>query len=216
LPPPPTASSVSNANVAAGMVKATPWGWIAGTAAVVLAAALVFGVDAGHIRSRLFGTGEPETKVTHTTAPAAASRRAIAVLSFLNVSKRPEQGWLSTTLPEMLATELGAGGNLRMISGEDITRMKSDLDLADSDSYRGETLERIGRILGAEDIVTGSYIAPGTGQLRLDLRLQNARTGETVDTISVTGNEERMADLVELIERAGSQLRQKLGMEGRP
>ncbi|HWN74681.1 MAG TPA: tetratricopeptide repeat protein, partial [Candidatus Udaeobacter sp.] len=137
-------------------------------------------------------------------------------LSFLNVSKRPDQAWLATTLPEMLTTELGAGGNLRTIAGEDVTRMKSDLGLPDADSYGGETLQRVGRILGAENIVSGSYLAPGTGQLRLDLRLQNARTGETVDTISVNGKGEQVADLVELIGRAGGQLRQKLGVEGNP
>ena len=210
-PAPPSGSSVTNAPA-----KSAPWRWIAAATTTAVAMALAFGLDAGHVRSRLFGSRDSDVNLSHSTTPAPAPRRAIAVLAFLNASKQPDQAWLSTTLPEMLTTELGAGGNLRTIAGEDVTRMKSDLGLPDADSYSGETLQRIGRILGTEDIVTGSYVAPGTGQLQLDLRLQNARTGETVDTIKVTGNGERVADLVELIGRAGGQLRQKLGMEGRP
>jgi eukaryotic-like serine/threonine-protein kinase len=196
--------------------SSTAWRWIASGSAVALALALIFGFDVGRVRSRVFGSHETEVTAPHPTAIAPASRPAIAVLTFINASKQPNQAWLATTLPEMLTTELGAGGNLRTISGEDVSRMKSDLGLPDADSYGGETLQRVGKILGAEDIVTGSYVAPGTGQLRLDLRLQNARTGETVDTFSLSSSGEQVADLVDLIGRAGSQLRQKLGMEGRP
>ena len=216
LPLPPASTSPSSASIAKPSARSVPWGWIIAvtTASLLLALGLV--LDVGHVRSGLFGSPHPYINASYSRTPAPASRRAIAVLAFANASKQPDQEWLSTTLPEMLTTELGAGGNLRTIAGEDVTRMKSDLGLPDADSYGGETLQRIGRILGAEDIVTGSYVAPGTGQLRLDLRLQNAQTGETVDTVNVTGNAERMADLVELIGRAGAQLRQKLGIEGRP
>jgi serine/threonine protein kinase len=207
--------SGSNTNVVTAPAKPTRWRWIAVIITVAAVLALAFGFNVGHVTSKLFGSRESDVNVSHSTATAPAARRAIAVLAFVNLSGRPDQAWLSTTLPEMLTTELGAGGNLRTISGEEVTRMKSDLALPDAASYSGETLQRIGRILGTEDIVTGSYAAPGTGQLRLDLRLQNARTGET-DTVSVTGNGDRMADLVELTGRAGGQLRQKLGMEGRP
>jgi len=212
----PTAALDAGAAVAAvGPTKTKPWGWIA-AGTLVAAMALVFGLDVGKARSALFGHRNSEEHVSRQAIPAPAPRRAIAVLSLLNVSTRPDQAWLATTLPQMLTTELGAGGNLRTVAGEDVTRMKSDLGLPDADSYAGDTLQRIGKILGAEDIVTGSYLAPGTGQVRLDLRLQNAQTGETVDTISVNGKGEQVTDLVELIGRAGGQLRQKLGVEGNP
>jgi tetratricopeptide (TPR) repeat protein/predicted Ser/Thr protein kinase len=192
----------------------TRWRWIAVAGATALAVAV--GFDAGHIRTRIFGPHETDVAPTRLPTPTSASRPTIAVLTFVNASKQPSQAWLATALPEMLTTELGAGGNLRTIAGEDVSRMKSDLALPDDVGYRAETLQRIGGILGAENIVTGSYIAPGTGQLRLNLHLQNARTGETVDSFSVDSHSEQVADLVNMIGSAGSQLRQKLGMEGRP
>lgn len=196
--------------------KPAPWGWIAAGSAVVLAAALAVGLDVGHVRSKIFGSRDASVNDAHSVTPAAGSRRTIAVLPFVNSSKQPNQAWLSTTLPEMLSTELGAGGDVRTIAGEDIARMRSDLGLAESDSYGGETLQHIGTILGAEDIVTGSYVATGTGQLSLDLRLQNARTGETVDTFRVDKNGTQVSDLVALVRDAGTEVRQKLGLQGRP
>jgi hypothetical protein len=59
-----------------------------------------------------------------TSAPTSArlvraTRRSIAILGFRNLSGRPEEGWLSTAIAEMLTTELVAGEKLRLVSGED-------------------------------------------------------------------------------------------------
>jgi tetratricopeptide (TPR) repeat protein len=210
----PGASSPNGAALL--LLSSTAWKWIAAASAAVLALTLALGFDLGHIRSRIFGPDAAKVAPTRPAIPTSASRPTIAVLPFVNSSKQSSQAWLATALPEMLTTELGAGGNLRTIAGEDVSRMKSDLALPDDGSYRPETLQRIGEILGAENIVTGSYVAPGTGPLRLDVHLQNARTGETVDSFSVSSVSEQVADLVNMIASAGSQLRQKLGMEGRP
>ena len=208
-------SSRPSAKPASTAAKPKPWGWIAAGATVVLIV-LVFALDAGHLRSSLFRPHKTEENVVRQSVPPPASRKAVALLPFRNMSQRQDQAWLGTTLAEMLTTELGAGGNLRTIAGEDVTRMKADLGLPDTESYGGDTLQRIGKILGAEAIVTGSYLAPGNGQLRLDLRLQNAQTGETVETFHVDGRGEQVSDLVDVVARAGAQLRQRLGVEGNP
>jgi TolB-like protein len=183
----------------------------------ILAAGIVLGFDIGGARSKIFhsaGAGAGSTSGSGETVPTG--RRAVAVLSLVNSSKQPDQAWLSTALQEMLATELGAGGNVRVISGEDVARMKSDLALPDGSSYGRETLERIQKVLGADDVVSGSYLAPGNGELRLDLRLQDARSGETIAPVSVTGKSGQVEDLADVVTSAGEQLREKLGVEGKP
>src|ERR1039458_7771400 len=144
-----------------------------------------------------------------TTAP----RRSIAVLGFRNLSGRPEEGWLSTALAEMLSTELEAGEKLRLVSGEDIARTKLDLPIADADSLSRDTLARLHKDLDSDLIVLGSYTAlgekPGT-RIRLDLRLQDASAGETIADVAVVGGE---ADLFDMVSQAGSRLREKLGVE---
>lgn len=151
--------------------------------------------------------------VIHSTVASAAPRRSIAVLGFRNLSGRPEEGWLSTALAEMLSTELVAGEKLRLVSGEDIARTKLELPLADADTLSRNTLAQLHKNLDSDFIVLGSYTAlgekPGT-RIRLDLRLQDTVGGETIADVAVVGSE---ADLFDLATQAGSQLRQKLGVE---
>ena len=156
-------------------------------------------------------TGEPSRQAE--IGASAAHRRSIAVLGFRNLSGRPEEAWLSTALAEMLSTELAAGEKLRLISGEDIARTKLELPLADADSLSRNTLSRLRKTLDSDLIVLGSYTALGERsdtRIRLDLRLQDTAAGETVADVAVMGSE---ANLFDLVSQAGSQLREKLGVE---
>ncbi len=131
---------------------------------------------------------------THSTS-AVAPRRSVAVLGFKNLSGRADQAWLSTALSDWLTTELSAGEQLRTISAESIARMKIELSLPDEDSLGQDTLTRIGKDLGTDLVVVGSYASLGKdagGQIRVDLRLQDTRTGEAIDALSETGTESRI------------------------
>lgn len=137
-------------------------------------------------------------------------RRSVAVIGFKNLSKRRDVAWLSTALSEMLATELAAGEQLRTIPGESVAQVKISLSLPDADSFGKETLGKIYRNLNADCLVLGSYIPVGAGQIRLDLRLQDAVAGETVAAISVKGSKARID---ELVDHVGAALRKKLGVD---
>ncbi len=141
------------------------------------------------------------------TAPAR--RRTVAVLNFKNSTSHPEAAWLSTALPEMLTTELAAGEKLRTITGDEVAQMKIDLSLPDSDSLAAQNLVQVGKTLGADLVVLGSYVALSGGQLRLDLHLLDVAAGETLLSVKETGEE---ANLFDLVSRAGAQLRDKCGV----
>jgi serine/threonine protein kinase/tetratricopeptide (TPR) repeat protein len=147
-------------------------------------------------------------------APAAVlkARRSVAVLGFQNTSKRDETAWLSTALSEMLATELSAGEKLRIVPAENVARMERDLSLADTNTLASDTLKRVHNYLGSDLMLVGGYTTLGKasgGQLRLDVRLQDATTGETVASIAEAGSE---INLFDLVSRAGSDLRHRLGI----
>lgn len=178
--------------------------WIATFA---LAAAAVAGIYAWRAARRV------SSRPPHLAAAAKEPRRSIAVLGFRNLSGRPEEAWLSTALSEMLSTELVAGEKLRLVSGEDIARTKLELPLADTDSLSRATLSRLHKNLDSDFIVLGSYTAVGEKpdtRIRIDIRLQDTALGETVADVAVMGNE---ADLFGVVSQAGSQLREKLGVE---
>ena len=144
--------------------------------------------------------------------PLTIARPSIAVLGFENLTGRPEHAWLSTAFSEMLSTELAAGGRMRVVSGEDVARARKDLDLDEVRAFSAQTLARLRKNLSVDYVVTGSYLevgAEGASQLRLDARLQDARTGETVASLPETGTESK---LIALLSQTGADLRTKLGI----
>src|SRR6202142_2767474 len=129
-------------------------------------------------------------------AKPVGRRRTIAVLNLKNSASRPEAAWLSTALPEMLTTELGAGGKLRTITGEEVAQMKINLALPDSDELTPQTLVQVGKALGADLVVLGSYVDLPGGKLRVDLYLQDVSAGQTLLTVKQVGEEDNLFDLV--------------------
>ncbi|MGC2160636.1 MAG: tetratricopeptide repeat protein, partial [Silvibacterium sp.] len=145
-------------------------------------------------------------------ATLVAPRRSIAVLGFSNLSGHPEDAWLSTALSDWLSTELAAGEQLRTVLPETVAEKKSELQLPRSGFPAGSDLNRIGQQLGADLILSGAYATLGRGSgdvVRLDLRLQDTRTGETLAAISESGSESHLFDLVS---QAGQTLRAKLAV----
>jgi eukaryotic-like serine/threonine-protein kinase len=179
-------------------------------AVMAAAAAVVLAIGAGGFAAWRRPAGDA------TAAPAAAApvnvRRSVAVLGFKNLSQRSDAAWLSAAFSDMLTTELAAGETLRTVSGEQVVRMKLDLQLADADSFAGDTLARIRRNLGTDLVVLGSYLAlgeRGSDGIRLDLRVQDAVAGETIASVTDTGTQD---ELLTLVSRTGAMLRNKLGV----
>jgi eukaryotic-like serine/threonine-protein kinase len=146
------------------------------------------------------------------SSAAMSPRASIAVLGFTNLSGDPREAWLSTAFSDWLTTELTAGEQMRAIPAESVARMKMELGLPEVASLGWESLVRIRKNLGTDYVVAGSYALVGEktdGPLRVDMRLQDTRTGETIAAISETGTSERLLDLVS---RAGERLREKLGV----
>ena len=149
----------------------------------------------------------PDTPGAHT---AITPRPSVAVMGFRNLSREPEESWISTALSEMLNTELAAGERLRMVPGEQISRAKLDLSLEDTEALAKESLSRVRTDIGADYVVLGSYTTlgvKGKTRIRLDLRIQDTRVGETITEQAVTGSQEELFDMVS---DAGARLRQRL------
>ncbi len=141
-------------------------------------------------------------------------RRSVAVLGFKDLSGQPGTAWLSAAVSEMLSTELGAGGGLRVVAGENVARAKVELGLGAMDSLARDSLARVRTLLGTDAVVLGSYVVVDGAngrQIRLDVRLQDTRaTGDPATIVSETGGERQLFDLVS---RVGKRLRRQLGVE---
>jgi len=183
--------------------------WLLLSAPLLFIILLLLAFNAWGLRERLF---HRETKaIAPVSVPVARLRKSVAVLGFQNASKRDETAWLSTALSEMLATELSAGEKLRIIPAENIARMERDLSLTETNTLASDTLKRVHNYLGSDLILVGGYTTLGKasgGQLRLDVQLQDAATGETVASVAEAGSE---INLFDLVSRVGSDLRHRVG-----
>jgi DNA-binding winged helix-turn-helix (wHTH) protein/tetratricopeptide (TPR) repeat protein/TolB-like protein len=181
--------------------------WSGRRRTAVLAAALVFVILAAFTYTRIQASSGPAGLANGNNL-----RQSVAVLGFTNLSGDAQEGWLSTAFSDWLVTELTAGEQLRTIPGESVARMKTELSLIDMDTLSPGSLKRIRKNLGTDFVVVGSYAMLGAkseGQIRLDLRLQDTRNGETIGAFSETGTKNHLLDLVS---RAGEHLRTKLGV----
>jgi serine/threonine protein kinase/tetratricopeptide (TPR) repeat protein len=183
-----------------------------GAQAALFAVLVLVSLSVGWLRYTQWRTRqrEPEQRLALLTE-RITPRRAVAILGFKNLSGTPGTEWLAGGLAEMLSTELGAGGKLRVIAGENVVRTKLELGLGNVDSLARDTLARLRTQLGTDAVVLGSYTTidgPSGRQIRLDLRLQDAARGETTATIAETGTE---AQLFDLVARVGKRLRREMG-----
>src|SRR5437660_3568581 len=141
-------------------------------------------------------------------------RPTVAVLGFKNQTATPESDWVSTSLSDMLASELAAGDLVVPTPGESVARMKIDLALPNEASYSANTIQKVRRSLHCDYVVSGAFFDTGKsagGRVQLNLQLQNAKSGEVLATMNETGTE---LALPELAARLGATLRAKLGLPG--
>lgn len=175
---------------------------------IALAALLLLAVGIGAFRYlgwRAEQNLTPEQRLARLTE-GIQPRRSVAVLGFQNLTGTPGTEWLSAGIAEMLATELGAGGGLRIVPGENVARAKVELGLGDSNSLASDTLSRVRTRLATDAVVLGSF-AILKDKIRLDVRLQDTVAGETI-TVAETGPE---SELFEVVARAGRRLREEMG-----
>jgi DNA-binding winged helix-turn-helix (wHTH) protein/tetratricopeptide (TPR) repeat protein len=181
--------------------------WLAGTlAAICLLGILTFSV----LRSKAKQSRANQVTQVEPVSAVVRPRRSVAVLGFQGQPDTPQNHWLSTAFSEMLNTELATGGQLRLVSGEDVARMKRDLSLTPETTLSNATLHRLRTNLGADVVLLGAYTMLPSGnnkRIRLDVRLQDTAQGGTIAEHAFVGNED---DLDGLVSRAGAQLREEL------
>jgi DNA-binding winged helix-turn-helix (wHTH) protein/tetratricopeptide (TPR) repeat protein len=191
------------------------WHWVLG----FVVAICMFGFSFFGLFRIQFGRGAASlTKPLTQTAPVVVRpRRSVAVLGFRSLPQMPQSGWLSIAFSEMLNTELAAGGRLRMISSEDVARVKREISLTPETTLSKSTLQHLRSNLGADVVVLGSYtLLPSNKskrRIRLDVRMQDTALGETLREEAFTGDEDHLFDLAS---RAGVQLREELSPESGP
>lgn len=127
-------------------------------------------------------------------APAPTGPVRVCVLKFRNLSGDAALTPLELALSEAVVTDVGDQPGMRLIE-----RGQLDLPMKEQDFTQGarvdpETRARLGRIVGAEVVVLGSFQQAGD-VLRISARFVHVETGEVLDTARVEGPASKSFDV---------------------
>lgn len=160
---------------------------------------IVIGLLAGLVAYRVRTGG----MLSHAAVPVAMKtvpvRRSIAVLGFHNVSPKENDAWLGTALEEMMTTELAAGEKLRLVPSEDVSKLRLSSPWSLTGTLSQPTTSHLGNALGADLLLMGSYMrvgVAGSQQLRLDLCLQDAKSGDILLEVAEIASDKKLFGMV--------------------
>ena len=139
--------------------------------------------------------------------------RTIALVGFSNLSRNPKDAWLAPALSEMLGAELSVADSVQVVPDELVRDASSDLSAPAAGGYSPATLAQLRQRLDADYAVSGSYVVGGSADdapLRVDIALQDTRTGALVASVS---DQSAVSGLIALATQAGATLRSKLGAQ---
>ena len=147
-PPPPTAESRPR-------VSFRRWPLV--LVGLLLISALLLGLNAGGLRARLLGKGNP------------VRIQSLAVLPLENLSRDTSQDYFADGMTEALITDLAKIGALRVMSRSSVVQ------------YKGvhKPLPEIGRELNVDAVLTGSVVRSGE-HVRIAVQLINAATEQNL------------------------------------
>ena len=147
------------------------------------------------------------------TSPMSASppESAIAVLAFTNITRNPEDGWLSTGIMETVTADLKNVPGLSVIGCERVCEVERRLT-GETSSGASELAIRLGREVGARRVVTGGF--QGVGDvMRITARVTDVESGEVVTTVKVDGSR---SDLFALQDRIVAELGAAMHLASKP
>ncbi len=117
---------------------------------------------------------------------AAAGHKSIAVLYFSNLTQDKSLDWLDRGLSEMLTTNLAQVQGLDVLSTERIQGSLQRVGKKDGAMDPG-LAQAVARDAGADAFITGALLKVGPTQLRLDVRVQDTKTGQILDSHKLEG-----------------------------
>jgi TolB-like protein len=129
----------------------------------------------------LLGSAPPS--VARADGPKAPT---LAILYFDYSGKDEEMGLLRKGLAQMLISDLSGAEGVRLVERERLEDVLAELKLGQKAAIDPKTAAKVGKLLGAQHMVLGSYFALG-GILRADARIVEVETGRVLRSAGANG-----------------------------
>lgn len=116
----------------------------------------------------------------------ATGIRTVAVSYFDNTGGNADLDPLRKGLADMLITDLSNVKAIRIVEREKLEAILKEIRLGEGKFIDPATAQRLGKGLGAQYVLTGSYVEQGS-LMRIDARLVRVESGEIIMAEQVTG-----------------------------
>jgi len=140
------------------------------------------------------GMSQPKRRVPPKPQPGPSP--LVAVLAFKNLSPSTRLTAMEGGFADILQGNLSAVKDVRLVEREKLHTVLSEQKLSLSGLADAATAIRVGRLLGAQRLIYGSFVELGE-DLRLDVRLADSRTGAVLAAETATGKSSDFATLLE-------------------
>lgn len=125
-----------------------------------------------------------------------ASKIRVAILYFENNATEKSFAPLSKGLCDMMISDFSQASRFAVVERNKLEEVLKELKLGQTRSFDSATTARIGKLLGAEYLVFGSYFE-FLGRFRIDARVVKVETGQVVASVGAAGK----VDEFELLEK---------------
>ncbi len=146
-------------------------------------------------------------------AQEAPAKRTVAVLYFDNNSlvKKEEMEPLRKGLADMMITELSKIEAFQVVERTNLEQILEEMKLGQAGMVEEGKAQEVGKMLGAENLILGSYMMMFDGKLRIDARLVQVETGRTLKAEEETGSPKNLSQMVaNLVRRHAGNMNVKL------
>ncbi len=140
--------------------------------------------------------------------PIQSDKPSLAVMYFENNTGDESLDHLRKMLSDLLITDLTQSKHLRILSGDRLFEILSELNQLDTKTYSAAVLKKIAEKGRVNHLLLGKYAKMGE-TFRIDVVLQEAKTGELIgsDRVEARGEEEVFPKVDELTRRIKANFR---------
>ncbi|MEI7811050.1 MAG: caspase family protein [Ignavibacteria bacterium] len=130
-----------------------------------------------------------------------AKKITVAVLCFDNNSiiDKDKLDPLAKGIAQMLITELTQIKSFKVVERERLNDLIKEQQLSLTGAVDQATIQKVGKLLGAQTLIFGSYVNFFGGKMRLDLRIVETETGLTLKAEEVTDNVDELFSMIKAI-----------------
>lgn len=131
--------------------------------------------------------------------------KTIALLDFSNNSLFDKEKYssLSSGLAEIMITELSKVNAFKLVERQKINSLIEEMQLSQSGLVTEESSIEVGKLLGAQYLVFGSYMVASKDKVRIDVRIVEVETGLTIKAEEVT---DKLTNIFEIIKKLNEKI----------